>query len=346
LTLNNLQASQAGQYQVVVLNAANSVASDIATLTVLFAANITAQPQSQQVAPGTDVMLEVKAVSTTPITYQWFKNNISIQGAVSSTLNLPHVQPNDSGFYRARVRDGVGDVFSSAANVVVLVGPTITVQPVGVTNVVGSTVVFGVQVTNGASLPLGYRWRRGGVTIANRVLNTRTDFLILENIQTTDTGNYNVIITNVVSYQPGSVSQQARLGVVTTGLDNDHDGIPNDWETAYNFDPNNPADATQDADGDGYSNHDEYIAGTDPRDPASYLQVDEITATGGVNITFRAAAERTYSVQYRDVLSSGTWINLEGVASLPNARVVTMTDPNPIGRARYYRLVAPGVPGE
>jgi hypothetical protein len=70
LTLNNLQASQAGEYEVIVLNPANAVASQSAILTVLIPATMTQQPLSQRVDPGTDVMLTVIATSTTPITYQ------------------------------------------------------------------------------------------------------------------------------------------------------------------------------------------------------------------------------------------------------------------------------------
>src|SRR4029079_11858429 len=110
--------------------------------------------------------------------------------------------------------------------------------------------------------------------------NTRSDFLVFQNLQTADAGTYSAVVTNASFFQPGNLSVTARLGVVTSGLDNDNDGIPNDWETANNFNPNDPADATQDTDGDGYINRDEYTAGTNPRDPNSYLQVDNIAATG------------------------------------------------------------------
>jgi hypothetical protein len=52
-------------------------------------------------------------------------------------------------------------------------------------------------------------------------------------------------------------------------------------------------------------------------------------------ITFRVAAHRTYSVQYRDLLSGGSWINLEGVPSLPNDRIVTSRDSSLTAGQRY-----------
>src|SRR5215204_898439 len=52
--------------------------------------------------------------------------------------------------------------------------------------------------------------------------------------------------------------------------DTDRDGIPDAWEIQYGFQPNNPLDANNDPDGDGVSNLNEYIAGTNPLNPASF----------------------------------------------------------------------------
>ncbi|MBL9210924.1 MAG: lamin tail domain-containing protein [Opitutaceae bacterium] len=54
--------------------------------------------------------------------------------------------------------------------------------------------------------------------------------------------------------------------------DTDGDGLPDVWERAYNFDPNNPADAGLDADGDGQSNKAEFLAGTNPRNAADFVR--------------------------------------------------------------------------
>ena len=49
-------------------------------------------------------------------------------------------------------------------------------------------------------------------------------------------------------------------------VDTDRDGMPDVWEKRHGFDPFNPADAQQDADADGFSNLDEFLAGTNPAD--------------------------------------------------------------------------------
>ncbi len=49
--------------------------------------------------------------------------------------------------------------------------------------------------------------------------------------------------------------------------DFDNDGMPDLWEAENDFIPTNPADRNLDADSDGLSNYEEWLAGTDPRDP-------------------------------------------------------------------------------
>ena len=47
--------------------------------------------------------------------------------------------------------------------------------------------------------------------------------------------------------------------------DSDGDGMPDDWEKAHGLNPNDPSDATTDLNGDGYTNIEEFINGTDPQ---------------------------------------------------------------------------------
>ncbi len=59
----------------------------------------------------------------------------------------------------------------------------------------------------------------------------------------------------------------------TGPVDTDMDGMPDDWEKKYSLDPNNPADAHDDADKDGFTNLEEFLAGTDPADPKSHPDI-------------------------------------------------------------------------
>ena len=52
----------------------------------------------------------------------------------------------------------------------------------------------------------------------------------------------------------------------TPCADTDIDGMSDEWEVLHGFNPNDAADGPQDADGDGYTNVEEYLNGTEPVD--------------------------------------------------------------------------------
>lgn len=55
-----------------------------------------------------------------------------------------------------------------------------------------------------------------------------------------------------------------------SNVDSDNDGMVDKWEIEYGLNPNSPEDADTDLDDDGISNVDEYLAKTNPKDPASH----------------------------------------------------------------------------
>lgn len=124
LTLSNLTAANAGAYSVVVTNASGSVTSNAAALTVTPAATgpvITTQPSAQTIALGAHLTLSVVATGTTPLTYQWKKDDAALAGATAAMLVLPNAQPAIAGIYTVVVSNAGGSVTSEPARV--SVGP-------------------------------------------------------------------------------------------------------------------------------------------------------------------------------------------------------------------------------
>jgi hypothetical protein len=128
--------------------------------------------------------------------------------------------------------------------------------------------------------------------------------------------------------------------------DSNADGLPDSWQLQYFGSISDPQAAPNaDPDGDGFTNLQEYLAGTDPLDPLSYLKIDTATVAGStVAVHFTAVAGKTYSVLYRNSLATGTWLKLADVAAQPGTGPVTVNDPAIGGTSRFYRLVTPEVP--
>jgi len=90
--------------------------------------------------------------------------------------------------------------------------------------------------------------------------------------------------------------------VESTLLDSDGDGIPDVWMLQYFGHPTGQAAdksrASDDADGDGVSNLNEYLAGTNPTNATSFLHLTSLTVTtSGVRATWTTTPSRTYVLQ-------------------------------------------------
>lgn len=209
LALANLQSADAGSYSVVVTNSAGSVTSSPANLAVTATAPlITTQPQSQTVNQGQSATLTVTATGAAPISYQWRKDGTDLGGATSATLSISNVQSTNAGSYSVIVRNSVGSVTSSTVPLAVNIQPAISTQPQGLSVAPGSSASF--SVTASGTAPLSYQWFKDGTPIGGATGTTLT----LSAVQTTNAGNYTVVITN----SAGSVTSGVAALAVNAGV--------------------------------------------------------------------------------------------------------------------------------
>ncbi|MGL5019026.1 MAG: CARDB domain-containing protein, partial [Luteolibacter sp.] len=115
---------------------------------------------------------------------------------------------------------------------------------------------------------------------------------------------YNMVLNS--SARDAEINQSDNQSSFTLSLfiDDDGDGIPLEWETANGQSDSNPTDGNGDSDGDGFTNRQEYLAGTNPRNRTSVLKVGEfnVQAVPGsldrvFTISWASVAEKLYVVE-------------------------------------------------
>jgi hypothetical protein len=339
LVLSNVAVGQAGNYSVIIFNNAGSIGSAIAQLTVRQPPRIVTQPTNAFPRPGLNAVFTVNATGNGFLRYQWQYNGVNIPGAASATLVITNAQFTNEGLYAVLITDSVATIRSADARLLIGIDPFFVQSPLSQTVVAGGTVVLSATVTNTATLPVGYRLRRNTTILQETFLslNQRTVFYAITNVQLSN--NYTIVVTNAIR-PAGLLSGAATI----IGLpDSDGDGIPDAWESQYGLNPTNATDRATDLDGDGMFNWQEYVAGTTPDDPSSFLKVELTGVSGGATLRFNALSNYTYTVQYNNGLDAGSWVKLVDVGARATNRVEVLSDPVG-GSGRHYRLVTPRQP--
>jgi hypothetical protein len=361
LLLTDVQGTQAGNYDVVVINEGGFAISQTAKLVVNYLATITLQPQSQIVNPGVTVTFNVAASGTGILRYQWRLNGAEITSATNSTLVITNASLAHNGDYTVVVTDDVGPVTSAPATLIVKVAPVITQHPASRTAVVGSTVTFTVSATG--TRPMGYRWRRGGLTY---LFYEEVPSLTLTNVQLTNANTYNVIVTNIAN-STGVPSTNAHLVVVappTNQVTSPGRSIsfvaaaagPSPLRYQWQFNGSNLFGATNttlNVTNVQVSHQGIYTFivtnayGTPATFPATLLvqglTSPQLLSSGQTNalLSFNAVSNQSYSVLWRESLDAGKWTKLADVDAQPSVRLETIFDPLPRADGRLYRIVTP-----
>jgi hypothetical protein len=304
---------------------------------------IIAQPTNFYARPGANGTNSVVAVSSQPLEYHWSFNGANISGATNASLILSNAQLSQRGSYRVVVSNALGTAISQPALFDLLVNPFIIAQPLSQDVATGATVTLSVTVTNTATFPVSYRWRKSGVNFAFFSLDSYTSFFTVTNVTAgsntlSANTNWTVVVSNIASVPTsGFISPNAYLNILA---DSDGDGLPDAYEMDYGLNPTNALDAALDADGDGVSNRAEYDSGTNPTNALSFLRIDSFAAGGGAALSFFAASNKTYAVHFTARLGVEPWQVLERLSAQRTNRVAVVFDPA-FTTNRFYRVATP-----
>ena len=203
------QPASAGSYTVVVSNAAGTVTSNPAIVTVDATPPLINYTGGGEVVSIGDYLRLDLLLAVETATIQWRKDGVVVLGAVGSSLVLPSLTSANAGSYVATVTaGGFPSATSRPITVEILdlgLAPRLLLQPAAQTRPVSSRVTF--TAASDGERPFTYQWRKDAVAIPGA---TGATFAINSAVAAS-AGSYSVAVTN----RNGSVTSDAVPLVVT-----------------------------------------------------------------------------------------------------------------------------------
>jgi alpha-tubulin suppressor-like RCC1 family protein len=195
-SIERAAAANAGNYHVVVTNAAGSVESRKAILTIQYPPVITRQPIGKDIYEGAPIELSVVVNSDTAVTYQWRRDGQPLSQTNTPNLVIANARVSQSGTYDVVVSNVGGALASDQVVVTIRPSnglPVILRQPAATeTAWSGGRTTLSVNASSPALDELSYQWYRDGVAIEGATAAAYTIYTVTA----ANAGTYAVKISN------------------------------------------------------------------------------------------------------------------------------------------------------
>jgi len=171
---------------------------------------ITSDIEDTSLYEGANLELSIAASGSQPLSYQWYRDDVEISGAISSTLSLSLMEASDAGEYKVQVNSPFGSISSSTSLVTVLPPPPIPVfteQPVDTSSHRSETATLSALAV--AAQGVTYQWYLFDSVVEGATSNT----LVIENATVANSGSYSVVATSPA----GSTASEEVILTITDG---------------------------------------------------------------------------------------------------------------------------------
>jgi autotransporter-associated beta strand protein len=190
-------------------------------------------------------------------------------------------------------------------------------------------------------------WNTSAEATSYAIMRSTTSgsgYALISGGTTTATNFADTTVTNGTTYY--YVVTATNLGG-TSGYSDQASALPlsalQSWRLAHfgTLDNSGKAADSADPDGDGWTNQQEYVSGTDPENRTSLLKFSQVSAVGGdTQLSFATVTGKTYRVERSDSLDPGSWSVVQDHIG-GTGEIVTCSDGSGAGLSkRFYRIVA------
>jgi len=199
-TINPVQLSHIGVYDVIINNTCGTAVSDTAHLYANIDPTVIVDPVSKSSCIGYNHTFEVGilALGSALPNFQWYKDGNLLPGQTNNTISINNISLSSTGAYQCQLWNNCDAIFTDIAYLTVNIAPQITQQPQNISTCIGNAESFVVGVTGDS---LFFQWYKDGLPVPGATTNT----LMFNPVQASHMGTYYLRIWNtcgLVNSQP------------------------------------------------------------------------------------------------------------------------------------------------